>query len=70
VVVDIAVLEVSKNWERTWALPGPAAWASLCSPAHHLLVDHVTSSTGSTSTTTGACPTLYNLAHLKATILP
>ena len=32
VVVDIAVLEVSKNWESTLGMPGRAASASPCSP--------------------------------------
>ncbi len=66
VVVDIAVLEVSKNWERTLGISWPSSVGiALQSP---------TSSTTSTTTTTGTTgtaststsPSLYDLAHLKA----
>jgi general secretion pathway protein D len=67
VVVDIAVLEVSKNWERTLGI----AWPSSVGVA----LQQPSSSTSTTSTTTtttstasaAANLTLYNLAHLKAT---
>jgi general secretion pathway protein D len=70
VVVDIAVLEVSKNWEKTLGIAWPSSvGVSLQQPS--------TSTTGtgtSTTTTTTSTPassatglTLYNLAHLKAT---
>ena len=64
VVVDIAVLEVSKNWERTLGIAWPSSVGIALQPP--------TSSTSSTSTTTtgtttSVSPTLYDLAHLKAT---
>jgi len=65
VVVDIAVMEVSKNWERTLGI----AWPSSVGLA--LQSPDSTSSTSSTTTTdtTGTpttSPTLYDMAHLKA----
>jgi general secretion pathway protein D len=65
VVVDVAVLEVSKNWEKTLGIAWPTSVGlSLQAPSSS------TSST-TTSTTTGtptstSTPTLYDLAHLKA----
>jgi general secretion pathway protein D len=66
VVVDIAVLEVSKNWERTLGIAWPSSVGLALQPP--------TSSTTSTTTTTttgttdnGTTPSLYDLAHLKAT---
>jgi len=65
VVVDMAVLEVSKNWERTLGIEWPSSFGiALEAPG--------TSSTSSTSTTTtgtstsSTSPTLYDLSHLKA----
>jgi general secretion pathway protein D len=64
VVVDIAVMEVSKNWERTLGI----AWPTSIGVA----LEAPTSSTSSTTTTTTSSsssttsPTLYDLAHLKA----
>jgi hypothetical protein len=51
VVVDIAVLEVSKNWERTLGIPGPAAWrcAAAAQLQHHHHHDHTTGTTGTTT---------------------
>ena len=66
VVVDIAVMEVSKNWERTLGI----AWPSSVGVA---LQSPTSSSSSTTSTTTGTTtgtttsPSLYDLAHLKAT---
>ncbi len=55
VVVDIAVMEVSKNWERTLGIAWPSsASVALQSP-----------STTGTSTDTTVAPTVYDLAHLK-----
>jgi general secretion pathway protein D len=69
VVVDIAVMEVSKNWERTIGIEWPSTIGIALQPP--------TSSTSSTTTTTtttgtgttdnGTSPSLYDLAHLKAT---
>ncbi len=62
VVVDIAVMEVSKNWERTLGVSWPSSiGVALQSP------NSSTSAGSSTTTTTTTSPTLYDLAHLKAT---
>jgi general secretion pathway protein D len=58
VVVDISVLEVSKNWEKTLGI----AWPSDVSVA----LQGTSTTTSSSSTTTTSTPTLYQLAHLKA----
>jgi general secretion pathway protein D len=60
VVVDIAVLEVSKNWERKLGIDWPSS-------ANVALQPTTTTTTSSTTTTTAPNPTLYDLAHLKAT---
>ncbi|MFZ0745059.1 MAG: cohesin domain-containing protein [Terracidiphilus sp.] len=67
VVVDIAVLEVSKNWERTLGIAWPSsAGVQLQSPtASSTSTTCPTGSTNCTSTT-GTSPTLYNLAHLNS----
>jgi general secretion pathway protein D len=64
VVVDIAVLEVSKNWERNIGL----SWPSSASVALNTSTSSTasTSTSTTTSTTTSTAPTIYNLAHLKA----
>jgi general secretion pathway protein D len=60
VVVDIAVLEVSKNWERTLGISWPSSiGVALQSP-------NSSTTSGSSTTTTTTSPTLYDLAHLKA----
>jgi general secretion pathway protein D len=66
VVVDIAVLEVSKNWERTLGIAWPSSiGVALTPPTSSTSSTSTTTTTG--STTTGTSPTLYDLAHLKAT---
>src|ERR1035438_5002325 len=64
VVVDIAVLEVSKNWQRTLGVSWPSSIGVALQPP-------TSSSTTTSGNTTGAAtssvPTLYDLAHLKAT---
>jgi general secretion pathway protein D len=62
VVVDIAVLEVSKNWERKLGL----SWPTSASVA--LQTTSSSDSTSSTTTTT-TTPTVYDLANLKASNL-
>jgi general secretion pathway protein D len=64
VVVDISVLEVSKNWQRTLGIEWPSSVGVALQPA-----TSTSSSTSSTTTsgTTTTTPTLYDLAHLKAT---
>ncbi len=71
VVVDIAVLEVSKNWERTLGISWPSsigvALQPNCSATNSCSSSTGTGTgtgTGSTSTTN---PTLYTLAHLNST---
>jgi general secretion pathway protein D len=63
VVVDIAVLEVSKNWERTLGIAWPSSIGIALEPPTSTTTT-TTGTTGSTGTTT--TPTLYNLAHLQA----
>jgi general secretion pathway protein D len=65
VIVDIAVMEVSKNWERTLGI----AWPSSVGAALQAPTSSSTSSTTSTTSTTSSTstPTLYELSHLKAT---
>ncbi|MFZ0393388.1 MAG: type II and III secretion system protein, partial [Terracidiphilus sp.] len=70
VVVDIAVLEVSKNWERTIGLEWPSSVGlQLQSPTTSSTTTCPTGSTTCTptgTTGTGTSPTLYNLAHLNS----
>ncbi len=69
VVVDTAVLEVSRNWERTLGIAWPSSiGVALQSPSS----SSSSSSSNCTAGTTGCSsssttsPTLYDLAHLKA----
>ena len=63
VIVDIAVLEVSKNWEKNLGL----AWPSSASVALQTTSTSSSTTTTTTSTTsTSTTPTIYDLAHLKA----
>ena len=66
VVVDIGVLEVSKNWERTLGLSWPQQFGVALQPscASSNNCNNTTNSTTGTTTTTS--PTLYNLAHLNS----
>jgi len=70
VVVDIAVLEVSKNWERSLGIAWPSsvgiALQPNCSATNSCSSTSTTSTTSGTSTST-VSPTLYNLAHLNST---
>jgi len=69
VVVDIAVLEVSKNWERTLGIAWPSSIGVALQP-NTSTTSSTTCPTGSTTctpSTSGTTPTLYDLAHLKAT---
>ena len=71
VVVDISVLEVSKNWERTLGIAWPSSVGIALQPPCSASGSCSTSSTTSTTTTStsdnGTTPSLYDLAHLKAT---
>jgi general secretion pathway protein D len=64
VVVDIAVMEVSKNWERNIGLSWPAsASVSLQSPT----ASSSSSGSGSSGSNTNSTNlTIYNLAHLNS----
>ena len=67
VVVDIAVLEVSKNWEKTLGIAWPSSvGVALQSPSTSTGTTTSTTTTSSTASTTSGL-TLYDLAHLKAT---
>jgi general secretion pathway protein D len=69
VVVDIAVLEVSKNWERTLGIAWPSSVGlALQSPSSSSSSTCVASATVTCPTTgsSGSSPTLYDLSHLKA----
>jgi general secretion pathway protein D len=68
VVVDVAVLEVSKNWERNLGITWPSsAGVALQAPTtNNSSTTCPTGSTNCTPTTTGTNPTLYNLAHLTS----
>ncbi len=65
VVVDTAVLEVSRNWERTVGIEWPSS-VGVALQAPNSSSSSSTSTTTSTTTTSTTSPTLYNLAHLKA----
>jgi general secretion pathway protein D len=71
VVVDIAILEVSKNWERTLGISWPSSIGVALQPPTSSSTSTTTTTNGTTGTTgttsTGTTPTLYDLAHLKAT---
>ena len=64
VVVDIGVLEVSKNWERTLGVQWPSSVGVALEPPTSSTSSTSTTTTGTTTTSTS--PTLYDLAHLKA----
>jgi general secretion pathway protein D len=71
VVVDIAVLEVSKNWERTLGIAWPSsvgvALQPPCTSSGTCSTSTSTTTTTTTATDSGTNPSLYDLAHLKAT---
>ena len=70
VVVDIAVLEVSKNWERNLGMSWPSSFGVSLQPncaATNSCSSTTSSSSSSSSSTSTVSPTLYNLAHLNST---
>jgi general secretion pathway protein D len=73
VVVDIAVLEVSKNWEKTLGLQWPTSFGVTLQPNCSATNSCSTSTTSTTTSTTGStgtsttAPTLYSLANLNST---
>ena len=65
VVVDVAVMEVSRNWQRTLGISWPSSVGmALQAPSSSTSTSTSTTTTGTTTTTTS--PTLYDLSHLKA----
>ena len=67
VVVDIAVMEVSKNFERTLGIAWPNSFGiTLQPPCTSSSSSNCSSSGGSSSGSSTVSPTLYDLAHLKA----
>jgi general secretion pathway protein D len=70
VVVDIAVLEVSKNWEKTLGIAWPSSVGvtlqPTCSATNSCTTTSSSSGSSGSSSTTTVSPTLYNLAHLNA----
>ena len=73
VVVDIAVLEVSKNWEKTLGISWPSSFGVSLQPNCSSSGSCANSSSGSStsgtssSTSSSATPTLYTLANLNST---
>ena len=65
VVVDIAVLEVSKNWERTLGISWPSSVGVALQP-NCAATNSCSSSSSSSSSSTATNPTLYTLAHLNS----
>ena len=64
VVVDISVLEVAKNWEQTLGIAWPQSIGVTLQSSSSTTSSTTTSTT--TGATTTATPTVYDLAHLKA----
>ena len=62
VVVDIAIMEVSKNWERNLGI----AWPTNVGVALQAPNSSTTTGTGTGTGSSTISPTLYDLAHLKA----
>jgi general secretion pathway protein D len=69
VVVDIAILEVSKNWERNLGITWPGSVSVALQPPTASSSTTTTCPTGSTNCTPSTSTTnltLYNLAHLNS----
>ena len=66
VVVDIAVLEVSKNWERNLGIAWPSSVGVALQPPNSQHLVRAPAPARRTGTDTTSLATLYNLAHLKA----
>jgi general secretion pathway protein D len=67
VVVDVAVMEVSKNWERNIGIQWPASASVALQSSTATTTTCPTGSTTCTPTTGSSSPTLYDLAHLNST---
>jgi len=71
VIVDIGVLEVSKNWERNLGINWPtsvsvALQAPCTSGSSNCNGSSSSSSSGTGTGSSGSTPTLYDFSHLKA----
>ncbi len=69
VVVDIAVMEVSKNWERNLGLQWPSSASVALQTSNSSSTTCPTGSTTctpGTTSTTNTNPSFYNLAHLNS----
>jgi general secretion pathway protein D len=66
VVVDIAVMEVSKNWERNLGIAWPGSFGIALQPPCTSTSGSSNCNSGSAAGGTTVSPTLYDLAHLKA----
>ncbi|MGD0938959.1 MAG: cohesin domain-containing protein [Terracidiphilus sp.] len=67
VLVDIAILEVSKNWERTLGIAWPTNVGVALQSPNSTSTSTTTGTTTTGSTSSSVSPTLYDLSHLKAT---
>ena len=67
VVVDVAVMEVSKNWERNIGIQWPASASVSLQSGTSSSTTCPAGSTTCTPTTTNNGTTLYDLAHLNST---
>ncbi len=67
VVVDIAILEVSKNWEQTLGIQWPSSVGIALQAPGTSSTSSTTSTTTGTTGSTSTAPSLYDLSHLKAT---
>ena len=66
VVVDIAVLEVSKNWEKTLGIAWPSSIGFTLQPTCAATNSCTSTTSSTTGTATTTSPTLYSLAHLNS----
>ena len=66
VVVDIAVLEVSKNWEKNLGISWPSSYGVTLQSSNSTSSSSSSSSSSSGSSSSSSNPTLYQLSHLKA----
>ncbi len=67
VVIDTAVLEVSKNWERTVGIEWPSSVGVALEAPSSSSSSSTSCPSGETScSSSSTSPTLYSLAHLKA----
>jgi general secretion pathway protein D len=64
VVVDIAVMEVNKNWERNLGIAWPGSISVAIQPTCVSTGSTSCTTTSTTGTATSTVPTLYDFAHL------